>query len=567
MGKLKDESLKSVPFIRSISFKIILLVFGVIIMAVGGCIGSARYQSTAAMKKISEEYILGMAITSAEIIDKIDKDGEVQAEYENALKDVHMEGLASSYAYLVDSDGIMLYHPTSEKIGKPVENAIIKEVISQISQGKIPKAQVATYEFGGEWKNAAYAITKEQQVVVISASQDEVLLPIRHMVRSMSLYVLVVMLICLVIGYVVSIFICHPINQLTVIINDTAQFNFVPNPASHKLRELKDETGEMARAVHIMRKNLRQIIDSIDTVSGDISQNIDYLNATMCIVEDMCANNSATTEELAAGMHTTAQATSQIKDNIGSIIEGAEHIQSQAEEGVRSSEEIKERAEDLRAKVVVRNHQTTEIYSKVKEKAYLAMESTKDVEKINQLTDTIMNISSQTELLALNASIEAARAGEAGKGFSVVASEIGKLAEQTSHAILDINDIVKGVNLSVGNLSECMTEITDFLERVVITEYKEYERVSERYYEDANAFKENMSEVGDAMRDLSDAIHKISNSLMAINTTVSESSNAIMNIAEKTSETVKRTGDIDQIVKVCHKGSESLAQIVQSFIK
>lgn len=489
MGKSNDERLKNVTFIRSISFKIMLLVFGVIIMAVGGCIGSARYRSTEAMKKISEEYILGMAITSAEMIDKMGNSGEIQAEYENVLKDVHMEGVDSSYAYLVDRDGIILYHPTSKKIGKPVENAIIKEVVSQISQGKIPGAQVANYEFNGEWKNAAYAITEGQQVVVISASQNEVLLPIHGMVRSMFLYALVIMLICLGIGYTVSIFICHPINQLTVIINDTAHFNFVPNPANRKLRDRKDETGEMTRAVHIMRKNLRQIIASIDSVSEVISQNIGHLNATMRIIDDMCASNSATTEELATGMHTTAQVTSQIKDNIGGIIEGAQRIQCQAEEGAKSSEEIKDRAEDLRAKIFSGNNQTTEIYHKVKEKAYLAMESTKDVKKINQLTNTIMSISSQTELLALNASIEAARAGEAGKGFSVVASEIGKLAEQTSHAILDINDIVKGVNLSVGNLSECITETTDFLEKVVITEYKEYEKVSERYYEDANAFK------------------------------------------------------------------------------
>ena len=99
------------------------------------------------------------------------------------------------------------------------------------------------------------------------------------------------------------------------------------------------------------------------------------------------------------------------------------------------------RANDLRTKTVEASTKTMTMYNNVKTKAQEAIEGSKAVDKINELTGTIMEISSQTGLLALNASIEAARAGEAGRGFAVVATEIGSLADQTSKAIKDIGTI------------------------------------------------------------------------------------------------------------------------------
>ena len=86
-----------------------------------------------------------------------------------------------------------------------------------------------------------------------------------------------------------------------------------------------------------------------------------------------------------------------------------------------------------------------EMYTNVKEKSEKAIEGSKAVEKINELTNTIMEISSQTGLLALNASIEAARAGEAGRGFAVVAKEVGGLAAQSTKSSKDITDTVEHV--------------------------------------------------------------------------------------------------------------------------
>lgn len=413
-----------------------------------------------------------------------------------------MEGVSSAYGYLVDSDGTMLYHPTADKIGKSVENEVVKGVVSQLQSGNIPQDAVVTYNFNGTVKYAAYALTSDHKIVVMSADKGEIMEPITNMVRLMAVTMGVCLIICCLAAWLLTNMITKPIHQLTYIITRTANFDFTHNANSRKLYSRKDEIGIMAAEMHIMRKNLREMVTSIQDAGQKINENVSELNEVTDTVNQMCSDNSATSQQLAAGMQETAATTVTINENVSQIKGEAQNINAMAEEGAKNSETVMDRALQLRTKTVTASNKTMDIYNSVKEKAEKAIEGSKAVEKINELTGTIMEISSQTGLLALNASIEAARAGEAGKGFAVVATEIGSLADQTSQAIANISAIVKEVNEAVGNMSECLEETTEFLEKSVSADYKEFEQVSEQYKDDANVFKNSMEGIKTSMAQL-----------------------------------------------------------------
>lgn len=560
---MKEE--QKVSFIHSISAKIMLLTVLAVVMSVLIVAFRAEAGAKKVVGDVSADYILSMAEMGVEIVNNLPQEADAGA-YENALADISMEGIDSSYAYLVDTDGTMLYHPTAEKIGQPVENAVVLGVVAELAKGQVPVNETVTYDFKGVTKYAAYAITANRQIVVVTADEDEIMEPLNQIISKIMLLSLGILVAAIVLAYVVSQFICRPIQQITTIIVDTAQLDFRSNPNGAKLRSRRDETGEMANAVHVMRRNLRSMIGDIDTASNQITQNVDGLQEITTTVDHMCSDNSATSQQLAAGMEETAATTVTINENIEVIKSGADDINSMATEGARTSEAIMMRANDLRTKTVEASTKTMTMYNNVKTKAQEAIEGSKAVDKINELTGTIMEISSQTGLLALNASIEAARAGEAGRGFAVVATEIGSLADQTSKAIKDIGTIVDAVNAAVSNMAECLEETTGFLENTVLTEYKEFEQVSEQYQEDADTFKTSMNDVSDAMAGLANSIDAIAQALSGINSTVGESSIGVSDIAEKTSDRVEKTGTTHDMVEECYTYVEKLREIVSQFV-
>lgn len=168
-----------------------------------------------------------------------------------------------------------------------------------------------------------------------------------------------------------------------------------------------------------------------------------------------------------SNMEETAASAVMIVENISAIQANVAGIKELSAKEQQNSKEIMARARQLKDDTVASNDKAMVVYADMKMRTEEAIEKSKVVAKINELTDNIRDISSQTNLLALNANIEAARAGDAGRGFAVVATEIGDLANKTFETVDGINQIVQEVNDAVSNMTECAQKSGDAVKQTV----------------------------------------------------------------------------------------------------
>ena len=563
-----EKNRSKVGFFHSLKFKIMILAETFLIIAVVGCIVIVLPTSSKLIREQAHNSMLSLTKSSAKTLEfEISRaDGEMPIEtLTRVLGESKLDGVDSSYSYLVARDATMLYHPTQNKIGQPVENEAVRQILEELARGVVPEPNVITYKFKDVLKYAAFKVLDNQCILVMTADEDDILRGVSKIRRwlifgDVLLVVLGMILSLVVVGYMLKALV-----QITNIIHDTSKFIFKKNGESIEIAKKKDEIGLIGCAVRDMCINLSGMVSDIEDVSYQITNNVNKVRTISNEINSKCTNNSATTQQLAAGMEETTTATETINDNISNVKKEVEQIKNFAAEGEHLAAEVKVRAEDLKATTTEATDRTLKMYQNISKKTEQAIKDSKSVEKINELTNAIMTISSQTSLLALNASIEAARAGDAGRGFAVVATEIGSLASQTSETVGSINSIVADVNHAVSTLAESLQDTVEFLDNVVLKDYRQFAEVGEHYYNDSERYSAGMSTIEEFVIKLTDTIAEIADALDGINSTVNESTIGVTDIATKTTNVVEQTIQNNELVENCIETVDKLNQIAAMF--
>ncbi len=327
----------------------------------------------------------------------------------------------------------------------------------------------------------------------------------------------------------------------------------------------KDEIGLLANTLNEMSLQVKSFIHGVIEESDNVGASANIVGENMSSLNAHIEDVFATTEEIAAGMEETAASTQEMNATMAEIVTAVESIGVKAQEGAMSVREISGRASRLKTNLVSTVENSGSILRETKERLDQALEESKSVAQINELTDAIMQITSQTNLLALNAAIEAARAGEAGKGFSVVAEEIRKLAEDSKNTAGKIQNIIKIVIGSVGNLSSTSTQLMDFMAVNVKDDYTLMLKASDEYNEDAKNLDILVSDLSSTAEELNASIQNVMKAVEEITGAANEGAEGTTNITQKTMLITEKSNELLAQADKSKKYSENLIGLVSKF--
>lgn len=296
----------------------------------------------------------------------------------------------------------------------------------------------------------------------------------------------------------------------------------------------QDEVGQIVNGINHFLDALQQAMISIKTGSNAIQFSTKTMNQQIAGCKDSTSSISDALNEMSASMEEINATLQNIDNGAQTILYASNTIQNSAVHNSIQVATIVTRAEEIHNQSKQSKYQTEMVMQKISEKMELAIEKSHSVDKIRELTETILGISTQTNLLALNASIEAARAGNAGRGFSIVAEEIRTLAENTkeiaSHIQLTNMQVLDSVNDLVQNSNEILSYITER----ILYDYDEFVSISNTYKSDTNAINIMLSEFSQKSKELSEVAADMAAGIKGITTATDESVNAVVQSNEDT---------------------------------
>ncbi|AZV57725.1 methyl-accepting chemotaxis protein [Clostridium sp. AWRP] len=482
------------------------------------------------------------------------------------LTGVKMRDFSSSYSFLMDNKGKIIYHPVKEKIGKDPDIDELKTIYDKLNRGESIKEGLVKYVFNKVDKIAGYTVIPETNwVIVITADRSDMLKDIRATTYVIILIAMVLSIIAIVIGYVFSLKITNPIIKIVDLINRTAKLDLKNDKSFEKLYKYNDEVGTMSRAIANMRKVLREMVENMKEASGTISSNAVMVENLIVELKGYAQETASESENLSAGMQQNAATVEEVSASSDEMSGAVNSMAKKATDGSVNANSIAQRAENLKHDAVRSNESTNEIYTVVKSDLEKAIEKSKSIEEINSLSIDILSITDQTNLLALNASIEAARAGEAGKGFAVVAEEVRKLAEESSTTASNIQIVVGKVTEAVENLSNSSSKILNFINETVLNDYAKLVKTGNQYNEDAEMVNDFMTDFSAVAEELSSSIEGITNAIGEVANTVSDGARGVTEIASKASSINEKLSDIKSTAEDNKKSADNLQNIINKF--
>lgn len=484
------------------------------------------------------------------------------------LDSLSVEGLENAkYSMINTETGIYIFNEDEALMAKEIEDSMLLSVIDAVH--KDTEKTYANMEYVDANKVnsiAAYQYMPERGwAVVLSDSQSEIYAKANANKKVLGIVCIGSFVLIAVLSWVLIRVSTRPLKIVENSIIRLKNLDLSPSNKLGKYINRKSEIGHIATAMDSLYVTFRDIVLTLNQCSDSLTDSAGKMTESSQILLECVEDNSATTEELAASTDTTNEAINRVGREIGRIADMVFQVEEKVQVGSEKSENLIETVQHM--KTMANNSlENTGFRMKENQKNIEeAMINLQSLTRINDMVTQILDITSQTNLLSLNASIEAARAGEAGKGFAVVASEIGNLASSSSVTATQIQSICSETNTNIEHVQGCFNDIINFMEQDVSKQFKEFIDVANEYNNSIESIRSIIEEIKQVSNVFVDAVSNIKAQVDTVQCASGENAIGVDDIIEKIERTTATTEVLSNVVKVNQKNAASIRDIVSKF--
>lgn len=327
----------------------------------------------------------------------------------------------------------------------------------------------------------------------------------------------------------------------------------------------KDEVGDIAKSLNVFLENLREIVQNIGTNEHKLLENAEHVNDIVVSSANEVSQVNVVMNEMGDNVLEMSDLVHKIAQNAKNNHDKISSVMSETKSKTEYINHVGEKAQKLEKDAISAKERIESALDRIGQTLEEKIAGSKDVERISELTDQILEIADQTNLLALNASIESARAGESGRGFAVVAGQIGKLAEQSSETAEEIQTLNAYIINVVDQLAEASFELLNMVKGNVMSDYDVLVHTGKEYANDANGFRELMTVFEEHINEIQQSMNRINEYVDQIMNGFDKQKEEVLNNSEHISQMDEEFKEIVNAVQDNKEIVDELEKIIKQF--